>query len=278
MLIKLLKYEIVSEWKKYAVTYIGMLILAVSILIASKELERLGENSFAEMLQSLLMNAFALLSFAAFVMVLVFATLRFYKNMFRDEGYLMHTLPVSAMSHILSKLASTYIWFMLTSAVFMLSLCIAKGSTEPLNGLLSIKMYITDSAMNDGIVIADSSDLETFIKLCNSFLVKCAVAGFFTAPILFQILMNFCIAFGNLFNRHKIPMAVVTFVGINLISNIISGIIMTCAFRDAESATSAEVISMFTDGFIINAVVFAVIYAAMFCATHFIMDKKLNLE
>ncbi|MDR3051979.1 MAG: hypothetical protein LBU67_09715 [Oscillospiraceae bacterium] len=49
---------------------------------------------------------------------------RFYKNLLGDEGYLMHTLPVTAGQHILAKLMVSLLWNVLSFALVLLSVAL----------------------------------------------------------------------------------------------------------------------------------------------------------
>ena len=59
---------------------------------------------------------------AVTVMTTVVMVLRFYRNLLRDEGYLMHTLPVSVHSLVWSKLIVSLCWFAVTFLVILLTM------------------------------------------------------------------------------------------------------------------------------------------------------------
>mgnify|MGYP006988889638 CR=1 FL=1 len=57
---------------------------------------------------------------AAVVMTVVLMVSRFYRNLLRNEGYLMFTLPVSAHALVWSKLIVSLVWFLLTALLIFL--------------------------------------------------------------------------------------------------------------------------------------------------------------
>lgn len=56
------------------------------------------------------------------VMALVIMVSRFYRNLLKDEGYLMLTLPVSVHELIWAKLIVSLVWFLLTALLIILVL------------------------------------------------------------------------------------------------------------------------------------------------------------
>lgn len=275
MLGKLLKYELMAEWKKYAGIYAGMAALAFSVNVMDKSLNSLGDNRFISVMSGLCLMAFILLSMLAFGLIFVFSTVRFYKNMYRDEGYLMHTLPVSPWSHIFAKLIPVYIWTVLTAVMFFLCTGIVAGGFGWLKELPEVyNEFIKEFSMG-----AEQAAAVKFFK----YMVICTI----TSPILLQIYLNFCISFGSLFNSHKILMAIVAFIGVNVISQTISSIVLIAAGMKTTSVgfmnmTDAEVMTEFFGIFdvmyVFTGIFTVILYGLMLYFTYYIMRKHLNLE
>ena len=287
MLTKLLKYELMAEWKKYAIILGGILFLGISAF-ATNAMITPGKTRVGDTIHSLIIMSFTLLCIFALLIVFVFSTMRFYKNMFCDEGYLMNTLPCSAGQHIASKMLATYIWCAATSIIIILSVSIAAGDfTWPSDLIIGIT-----ASMNDMREVLPAEMAESFISFMKKGLAYMAVS-LILCPLLYQIYLNFCIAVGSLFNTHKILMAVVTFVCVNIVSQVISTIAMFAldftnsdTFMAMESENldiaSANMIADTITSSMNNLLIFSgiftvVIYGAMVWATHYIMSKKLNL-
>lgn len=271
MLGKLIKYELMAEWKKYAMIFVGLVFLALSFLILNRGIGSLGDFLIVDLLSGLVIGAFILLCFAAFVMLFVFTTIRTYKNLFRDEGYLMHTLPVKPWEHIASKVIAFYVWSIATTIVVIISALIAIGDVS------WIPMIAEE--FKKAIAITELSD-PGFTEFWNGLMWYMGIC-LILYPFLMQIYINFCLAVGSLFNTHKLIMAVVTFIGVNTVSQVISSIVMFIMAgsqmfnEDAPAAVMLETMSSF---YIFSAIFCIIIYGAMLWATNFIMNRKLNLE
>ena len=74
----------------------------------------------------LLISAYVIALIAIFIITWLYLDiLRFRKNLFTDEGYLMHTLPASAAEHIAAKLTVSTVWqivdgFLIGLSVFIM--------------------------------------------------------------------------------------------------------------------------------------------------------------
>ncbi len=271
MLGKLIKYELMAEWKKYVIIFGGIIFSALSFLLFDKGLSTLGDSPLIEVFSEFIMGCFVLLCFAAFFMVFVFATIRFYKNMFRDEGYLMHTLPVKPWEHIAAKLISVYVWSIAAVIVVIIGICIASGDVSWLGEF--DKFY-------EGIMTGMEMAGAEYQSFMSSMLIFMAVM-LILYPLIMQVYINFCIAVGCLFNTHKILMSIVTYIVVNIVGQVSSTIAIFVIGGSAmfESPPSPDAVFGAMNGVYIFTAVFSVIfYGAMLWGTNFIMKKKLNLE
>jgi hypothetical protein len=275
MLVKLLKYEFMAEWKKYTVIYIVMAVLAMTFAVLDKSLDSLGNSDFVSTLSAVFLFTFIAVSMLAFVLVVIFSSRRFYNNMFRDEGYLMNTLPVSVWTHIAAKLIATCAWVLLTAVVFVLLLQFATG------------------AAGEIIKIFDNSFIQSFAEEMD---ITLETSGIFwryitvlivLSPLMLQIYLNFCIAFGSLFNKHKLTMSVVMFMAVSVLGQIISSAALAViGFSSPELIASSEnndvaIQALFEAmnklmGF--SFIISVILYGVMLYFTGYIMKKHLNLE
>lgn len=285
MLTKLLKYEIMAEWKKYAIIFGGMVFLALSLLILNKGFLS-GDNYIVATVFELVLGAFVMLCIFALFIIFVFSTIRFYKNMFRDEGYLMNTLPCTVGQHLGAKIAATYIWSAATVLLIFICIGIAVGDFMWVSKAIeAVTMEIAElRADSSEAVLAELDMVFTMFKHMGIYL----AASLVLMPALYQIYLNFCIAVGSLFNTYKILMAVVTFVGVNVISQAISTAAMfimgysnVAVIMESDEISSVSemmpMISFLDNVYIFTGVFCVILYGAMLWATHYIMSKKLNL-
>ena len=109
MLTKLLKYEFKDTARIIPFFYLITLIFAGMVLSA----KTLNITWFQVTTSALLL----LLGIAVSVITFVIIVMRFYKNLFSNEGYLMFTLPVKPYMLLTSKAIVSFFWMILSYGV-----------------------------------------------------------------------------------------------------------------------------------------------------------------
>ncbi len=127
MLGKLIKWDLMADWKKYSVLYAATLIVSVMLVATGKIKEKIINNRMLEIIEVMFGTLFMTLIVSIVIVVVGFTVTRFYKNVMRDEGYLTHTLPVPTWQILVSKLIVSYIWFLSAAIVGAVCLGIAMG-------------------------------------------------------------------------------------------------------------------------------------------------------
>ena len=94
MLRKLMKHELRATGRIMGPMLLITLLAAVGANLSIRWLLNL-QSTLANVLGGLLLAAAIMMPIAVWVMAFVLMIRRFYKNLLRDEGYLMMTLPVS---------------------------------------------------------------------------------------------------------------------------------------------------------------------------------------
>ncbi|MEI3280961.1 MAG: hypothetical protein V8R46_09675 [Eubacterium ramulus] len=82
---------------------------------------------------------YGLLIVALMIVTIVMVLQRFYKNLLKGEGYLMHTLPVPTWMLVASKVISSLIWILLSIAVLFVSIFVLV-----LTGMLGNGLFLSD--------------------------------------------------------------------------------------------------------------------------------------
>ena len=100
MLSKLLKYDFRSLSKILVPVYFVGLLLAIITRIANMLAK---EFSIFSVPSGFISAIFIIVLIAIPIVTFIFTILRFYQNLIKDEGYLMHTLPVSKNHLIISS-------------------------------------------------------------------------------------------------------------------------------------------------------------------------------
>ena len=276
MLGKLLKYELLAEYRKYAVLYIGTIAAAIFFLLFDKGLKQLGDWTIIDILSGLMAMLFVILCIVSLFMVVVFAITRFNNNLFKDEGYLMHTLPVKPWEHIVSKIIASYIWFILSLIVIAIGISIVTCSFSWISDII---YELRHSFMEE---FSGQNEFDIFMqKVVRNMMIYFTVT-MILYPAMLLIYIYFCIAVGSLFNGHRTLMAVITFFAVNTVSQIIISVFMISvgyfSIAANPNVTPIEIMGVFNKLMIFSAVFSLILYSVMAYITNYIMSKKLNLE
>lgn len=116
---KLIKWEIKSQ-TQFLYLCIAVIVIGIVSSAANAIFQLLGDNavvSFAALFCKMIVMGSA---FALITAWLLMTCTRFRNNLFKDEGYLMHTLPVSAEQLVLSKVLAPLIsLFVCLAAIYL---------------------------------------------------------------------------------------------------------------------------------------------------------------
>lgn len=123
MLKKLLKYDISSSYRSFLPLYGALLLSSVLLSFRSGDaffMPGSANGFFFEILSSL----YGVLIIVLMVMTASNCTRRYRQSLLGDEGYLMHTLPVTSMQLILSKVITAFVWITLSTITLIASIII----------------------------------------------------------------------------------------------------------------------------------------------------------
>lgn len=194
---------------------------------------------------------------------------RFYKSMVTDEGYLMHTLPVSMESHIVAKLVVSSIWIISSFLVIALSIFMMFYTPERFSDM----MYGLNSVWDSAIHSSSSFHLGMIIIE----LVFLVLFGIFTSPLIFYA----SIAIGQVILKNKVLGSIVGFFIIQFVMKISSAIFMVPfgAYSERFSDTADSIFPFLGTTVFPLSIFFTIITQVIFFGiTDYIFKKKLNLE
>ncbi len=274
MLGKLIKHEWRAFWKIPAFVSLFLAIFTVFGILALNAKIWAVENP---VIQSL--SVFVLLFYYIAIIVISFVTviytaIRFYRNIYTDEGYLMHTLPVTQKSLIISKLIVSYIWTIITALVIICSIfslvwtLMSSTGTDVSVWNLLCKMY---ESLSNPDVIAEFKEILGMSPV--AFIIYTLFACIIT-PIYSILMIYTSISLGQLFKKHKVLGSVLSYIGIYTALQIIGSIVTAPVMFSAASVefTSFAPILYFS---LAEAIVLIIVF---FFLTEWIMKKKLNLD
>lgn len=235
MLAKLLKYDLKYSLKKLSIFYGIVILFAIYARISA--MIRGEDTKYISILTFVLY--FMMIGIGSFIVCIQ----RFWRNLFKGEGYLTFTLPVKPKLILLSKILNYVCCLIVTSFMFVI-ICLIQGF---------------DPTCFDGI--QHTLNAGMFIK---SFIV------FFQSVLGLFFLICTAITARFLTNKNKLLLSIVTYFGINTITTILNSINSLLYYKQALYGETVYWLIMF----IISLTIVIIEYFAM-C---WIFEKKLNLE
>lgn len=277
MLGKLLKYEIKSTAKIIVPIYVVFLIIAILNRLCFSVFPNYDldygnpiVSLFAIIFSTLLPIFFVIILVGCFILTYVIIIQRFYKNLMRDEGYLMWTLPVKVSSHIFAKLLVAMLWIICTSLVSLCAFAILFVNFYTLfpdiAELFSVFMYGFQEIL--GITTSQ-------IWFSSLFFLFTTIMSMVSSIIMIYC----CIAIGNLSNKHKIACSFLSYIVINIIlQTLYTVIVFISSFIAVIADWNPSFPTMYASILISSAIATVILVGVFYGITHFILSKKLNLE
>ncbi len=262
MLSRLLKYEIKATARTFLPLYGALLILAIFnrlfIWINSDVTGML-------LIQALFSVGYGILIVGIMVITLLVIIQRYYKNLVKEEGYLMFTLPVESSKLIVSKLIVSVMWMFISTVLILLSVMIMAATGDAFyqmaEGFREINAFMSQYFMSPGLFY--------FELLIMSFV----------ASVTSVLMIYASISIGSLF-KNKLLGAFGAYVVIYLSVQLIMSVI-TLIF----GLTNMHIdVDLFSDRGFLQIIIWSVIAlqallgTAYFMISNYIFTKKLNLE
>lgn len=267
MVKKLIKYDFAS--------YLRLLLPVQMILLGIAGLNRFiqlfedtGSAAYTIIFRSSLF-LYILSAVVCLVLTGIVAIVRFYQGMYTNEGYLSHTLPVTASQHIFSKLLVSMLFHIGSVITIILSFCIATL------GELNIELfkaggYLLGRFYSLYHVHAILYILETLVLLLIG-----TVSGL--------LMLYFCISVGQLAQKRKVLLAFGAFFGLYFIGQILGTILVIVVavnplLMNQLTEWIAYHVTAFYHIFLCGGIVyFAVLGTVFFLITRRLMSRRLNL-
>ena len=239
----LVRYEFKNVNKWYLALYGAVLALSALIGVQASSLKSIDTPD-----QQMIMLVFLALVFGGLIITLSISTLiliirRFKGSVYDRQGYLTLTLPVSEHQIILAKLLGAFIWSIISSAVFFLSIYIIFATIDP---------NMVDSYFFDYLFV---HYIENFWLTLISFFIS-TVAGI--------LCIYLSISIGQLFNEYRTALAVLAYIVIQTILGFV-GLNLRIDF-DYNWMISFEIVKDL------------ILSAAFYLGTYYILKNKVNLQ
>ena len=265
MLRKLLKHEFRATGRIMGPLYLVLLVTALCANFSTRVMDN-ADNRLLNVLGTLVVMAFVVAIIGVCFMSFALMLQRFYRNLLRDEGYIMFTLPASVHQQIWSKLIVSAVWFIaagIAVAAASFILVAQQGFwQEVLWGFRQIFQGLTAYYAFNGTAF--------LLELLGLVFVSCCVLclAFYAA-----------MAIGHSFANHKVLYSVLSFLGLQFVMQLLSGGLLVgtnynrvfvLPSQDAVLAMHSAMLTL-----IASTAVFGAIY---YVITVLFLKKRLNLE
>lgn len=274
MLKTLLKYEWKDTWILCTACNGIALILSVigSLMISFWHYS--DDKSFTDTQSALLGVGFSfyviiyIVSVMAIVLVMkYYFFLRYYKNLFTDQGYLMHTLPVKSTDLINSKLLIAVLWQFVTGIVVAICMVMIIFSFADAFGEISL----TDFTEEFHDIEMEYGEIVKGIPL----IVSCIISGL-AAPVFEILLMYMAVGIGQLSKKNRLFLSIVVLIGLYMgkrfVSSCLSVPLQMMVIDEELSLTSVNV------GSVLVALAIVGMTVGLYFLNKYFLEEKLNLE
>ncbi|MEE0655509.1 MAG: hypothetical protein UCO29_02315 [Blautia hansenii] len=220
-------------------------------------------------------GAFYIVGFILFILAIVIATVvylavRIQKNLFSDEGYLTHTLPVKPSQLLWSKVFVIWTWSVIDFICVVISVFTLITYKDTLPEILKGASTFFGTLFGS---FGFTNWLEEVITL---------LAGLSQYFGFYPLLLLFAMCLGNLFKSHKIMGTLLSFFGLNIVLSFLSTMITfiipgLSPFMQAN--LTQDNLSVYSGRLMIFTLVWNILFSAIFfVGSRYILTKKLNLD
>lgn len=284
MLRKLLKHEWKSVSKVLLPVNLGIILITVIGCIVLNTNIFATKESFPIALFMLIFYLLSLITFAS--ITLIFVYVRFYKNLFTTEGYLMHTLPVAPIQLFHSKLIVGFSWSifnclltLFSTAALGFSAIVRVAKDENIDNVY--RFFLGDSISNNHNQTFSFAEMfgyppATFVIL----LLLLLLTG-----CLVSILMGYLsILLGQLMEKFKLAASIGFYIVIYLIIQMVtsvaillpnSNLLLSAMDNDSSIYFSNVFYKNLFPASIISQLILCIIF---YLAAYFLIRRNVNLD
>ncbi len=257
------------EWEATSKLLLPLhIILCIITLLGKLSLIMIGKNGFLDIFLGLVFVFYILYLIIIAVVTTIYLIIRFYKNLFSDEGYLTHTLPVSHNQLIVSKLLAAFLWSLIDIIMIIASILVLVADNKTIPYMLKELPFLFHNFQ------------ATF-----GFSIWVYIIIFIILSLIFIIintLMLYCsIALGHKFGKHKIIGSFVAYMVLYAVNQIVSTIILFAGgffWKVSDFATPMDNLNIFNMYLFIFSALYIGFGICYYIITHFILKNQLNLE
>lgn len=205
--------------------------------------------------------------------IVIYLGVHFYKTMYTDEGYLLHTLPVTKHQILGSKILVGSLWVLIIALSMYLSIFIL--------GVSMVWAILPDSytfADFFGEFLKAVDDLFRLVGLelginFQAWFIRGAVM-ILVSPFVSVTTLFGAVSIGQLASKHRVMMAILCYIGIMMGESILNSIA-----RSVVTVTYLSSFGAYLDtNTIINSILKLLVAVALYFVSWYVTSNKLNME
>ena len=267
MIRKLMKYE----WLSTRRMIIPFQILMISIALMNGIFLRIEkDNGFSnKIIEIILTSTQVVITIATFLFVVYWTLRRFYKDIYSDEAYLTHTLPVKSWEHIVSKLMVSFLWW-ITTFIFWFASMIGLGI------IIAPEDF---REFCEGISEHWEEITQTIpVDILSRYAVQIIISIILSA-IYFYIKAYCAIGFGQMMPSHKMLSSIGFYILFGFVENSVSLIFFWEAIKETgEIEESLTLMLEWLSKLMLQGNIFSIFAMVIyFFILKYLMEKKLNI-
>ena len=296
MLSKLIKHEFRNSWRLILILNVAAIVLAFCVMLLIRGYAQVYPFMFREdamffdwedfyaFLSTSFIILYVVFMIAANVIVYLFLSMRFYREIYSEAGYLMHALPVTKGQLLWSHLICSGLWLLEFALLDVVCILIALAGIPEAYAVLFREFGAFAAELMAWAAEHPVVTVQIVVMIALTLL------SWLLAPFA-QMLQTYCaISLGQVFKTHRVIGAVVMYFVISFATGIASQVLAfilmmsfggTMARMDmiASPLTATQMMLGIVDVAMVIALFFsAALCVGFFLITHHWMKNRLNLE
>ncbi len=271
MLSKLIKYEFRSTYKILTVLYVLVLLIAPFGTSGRVFLDKLYNmniinSDLYDIFVASYIFLYVIILMSANFITIYFLVNRFYKNMTSNEGYLMHTLPVSVHELLLSKIIVSSIWTLIAGIATVSSVIILISGFTGFENIINVISYLFQ-------------EIFSFAPISNTIIIiELIIMGIISLPLGIMVFYT-SVCIGHTVKKHKLLGSVAGYIGITTAFNILSSLFSPFYFTVFSKMESvSNIYAPITMVFLISILISVSMLIGLYFIMQYILKNHLNLE
>ncbi len=273
MLGKLMKHEWLRMWKVPTLLLVFLNIMAIiagmTTSIRVWGIGVVGDNYFRELIMVLFIAGVIGVAFSAYV----YFAVNFYKSTYSDEGYLLHTLPVTPRQILITKTVMIALWQVIVSVgvISALFLWLVIGGKNL--GLNWQEVVVGISLLKTELKAVFAEPYPSVEAVIILMVLQSLVSVMYTG-----VFLTSSITLGQLAKKHRIGAAILAGVASNV---VISSVVSFCQipfFAGTLVDSTTKRIQSFFLSILVGMIVQILATVLLYIISEYILTKKLNLE